>query len=96
MKRARSLTVLGVLVTLAACSCFGNFSTSAGATPGPVAAPFVVKLIGFNDFHGNLESKDVVAVRLRQSGLASPSKLSAMHIAGRSGKLNRHLILNQN
>ena len=58
MKRVPSLTALSVLVTLAACSGSDNASSTADASgpPATVAAPFVVKVIGFNDFHGNLES----------------------------------------
>jgi 5'-nucleotidase len=58
MKSAHSLTALSVLITLAACSGSDDASSTAGASApsATVAAPFVVKVIGFNDFHGNLES----------------------------------------
>nr|WP_314630480.1 5'-nucleotidase C-terminal domain-containing protein [uncultured Noviherbaspirillum sp.] len=58
MISARNFTALGMLATLAACSWSGNDSgiLGAGTAPAAVAAPFLVKVIGFNDFHGSLES----------------------------------------
>ena len=96
MKRARSLTVLGVLVTLAACSGFGNLSTSAGAgagaTPDTVAAPFVVKVIGFNDFHGNLESSGTFGQTT--ASVDKPVVGGADYLAGHIAKLKAQNPLN--
>ena len=50
----RSAIALGVLAAVAACSSSDDGPGT--ASPAVVAAPFVVKVIGFNDFHGNLES----------------------------------------
>ncbi len=58
MKLLFSLGVMaGVAAALVACSG----SDDAPATPAPPAAekPFTVKIIGFNDYHGNLESPGV-------------------------------------
>jgi 5'-nucleotidase len=58
MKTVRSTIASGVLAVLTACSGSDNgFGTAASsATPAGATAPFSVKIIGFNDFHGNLES----------------------------------------
>jgi 5'-nucleotidase len=55
------------------------FALGACAAPhatGPAAAPVAVKIIGFNDFHGNLEPPQV-AVSAPVAGLAEPVRVPA-------------------
>lgn len=57
MKTVRSAITLAALAALAACSGADNGSdTASSAAPTTATAPFSVKIIGINDFHGNLES----------------------------------------
>ena len=43
-------------LTLVLATAFASAAALPALAAGPVAAPFTVKIIGFNDFHGNLES----------------------------------------
>lgn len=87
MKSARYSAALGVLVTLAGCSGSGGDSGPPGAatTPAAVAAPFIVKVIGFNDFHGNLEPSGTFG----QTAAAAdkPAVGGADYLAGHIAKL---------
>lgn len=54
MKKLCFAWPLAMLAALTACS--GSDDDAAAAPPPATLSPFVVKVIGFNDFHGNLES----------------------------------------
>jgi 5'-nucleotidase len=96
MKSAHFLAALGVLVTLAACSGSddaSSTSTAGAGSPSTLAsAPFVVKVIGFNDFHGNLESSGTFG----QTAAAAdkPAVGGADYLAGHIAKLKAQNPLN--
>ncbi|SMC25336.1 5'-nucleotidase [Andreprevotia lacus DSM 23236] len=70
MTRFRLLALSAVLTTAALAACGGsssddtssNPSTKATPTPQPASAPVEVKLLSFNDFHGNLKPGGSVTV----------------------------------
>ena len=47
-------TLLAAACTLAAAAACGTAAAATTATPAP--APITIKIVGFNDFHGNLQS----------------------------------------
>lgn len=55
----KSLKTAGVFTLIASAAlvaCGGSDDVAAPATPVAPAAPFTVKVLGFNDYHGNLEA----------------------------------------
>ena len=94
MNRTRYLTALSVLVTLAACSGSDDASSNPGAaaTPAATAAPFVVKVIGLNDFHGNLESSGTFGQTAASAD--KPAVGGADYLAGHIARLKTQNPLN--
>ena len=94
MKTLPSFTVLGVLAMLVACSGSDNApgDTAGNTTPTTVAAPFVVKVIGFNDFHGNLESSGTFGQTA--ASIDKPIVGGADYLAGHIAKLKAQNPLN--
>lgn len=96
MKAAHFLTTLSALVTLVACSGSDNASNTSTASAGPpsttVSAPFVVKVIGFNDFHGNLESSGTFGQTA--TAVDKPAVGGADYLAGHIAKLKAQYPLN--
>ena len=86
----RSAFALGVLAAVAACSSSDDGTGT--ASPAVVSAPFVVKVIGFNDFHGNLESPGTFgqtassADKPAVGGADYLAQLEKAHPIGRIGK----------
>jgi 5'-nucleotidase len=56
-RKLAAAAVLTLMAATALVACGGDSdSTAATATPPAAAAPFTAKIIGFNDYHGTLES----------------------------------------
>jgi 5'-nucleotidase len=55
--------------------------------PPPPAAPFTVKIIGFNDYHGNLQSPGTFGVNTSVPAASRPAVGGAEFIAGHVAKL---------
>lgn len=87
MISARNFAALGMLATLAACSWSGGDSgkLGAGSAPAGAAAPFVVKVIGFNDLHGSLESSGTFGQVTADAD--KPAVGGADYLAGHIAKL---------
>lgn len=95
--------VVASVVTVVACGDGGSSTpsaVSASPAPAPVAAapaplaPIVVKLIGFNDFHGNLESPGTFGVSTAVPAADRPPVGGAEYIAGYVAKLKSQNPLN--
>ena len=90
MKTYHSAIVLSVAACLAACcSGNGNPCSRAGTSsqPGAVQAPFLVKIIAFNDYHGNLESPGTFAANMSVPGAERPPVGGAEYVAAHVARL---------
>jgi 5'-nucleotidase len=83
--RIASLT----LALLAAALC-----APAAATPADAPAPFVVKIIGFNDFHGNLQSPGSFGVNLVTPAAQRPAVGGAEYLAAYVARMKAQNPLN--
>jgi 5'-nucleotidase len=79
------------LIAAAAVVACGGSSTSAVA---PVQAPFTAKIIGFNDFHGNLESPGTFGENTAVAAASRPAVGGAAAMAGYVAALKRQNPLN--
>jgi 5'-nucleotidase len=79
------------LIAAAAVVACGGSSTNAVA---PVQAPFTAKIIGFNDFHGNLESPGTFGENTAVAAASRPAVGGAAAMAGYVAALKRQNPLN--
>ena len=89
-----------VAATLVAClfACSGSDDAAApAATPAPAAQPFSVKVIGFNDFHGNLESPGTFGVNTAVAAASRPpvggAEFLAAHVARLKSQNPRNVVV---
>ncbi len=100
MKNYQKLSIAGLViaaaVTVIACGDGGSVSSTAvSASPVPTAAPaaatpampIVVKVIGFNDYHGNLESPGTFGASTAVPVADRPAAGGADFVAGHVAKL---------
>ena len=89
-----------VAATLVAClfACSDSDDAAApAATPAPAAQPFSVKVIGFNDFHGNLESPGTFGVNTAVAAASRPpvggAEFLAAHVARLKSQNPRNVVV---
>jgi len=81
MRKPWMLGSCAVALTLVAVACGGDDD------PPPPAAPFTLKVIGFNDYHGNLQSPGTFGVSTAVPTAQRPAVGGAEYIAGHVAKL---------
>ena len=89
-----------VAATLVAClfACSDrDDAADPAATPAPAAQPFSVKVIGFNDFHGNLESPGTFGVNTAVAAASRPpvggAEFLAAHVARLKSQNPRNVVV---
>jgi 5'-nucleotidase len=83
--------VLSLAASAALVACGGGYSLVAPATP---AAPFAVKVIGFNDYHGTLESPGTFGQSTAVPAASRPPVGGAEFMAAHVANLKKHNPLN--
>src|SRR6476661_3225044 len=86
MRSLLAFTAIGAAVAVAV-ACSDSNDTAASATPGTSTAPFAVKIIGFNDYHGNLESPGTFGATAAVPAAERPADGGADFIAAHVAKL---------
>lgn len=88
MKTFLSVIILGVAAYLAACSN-DNSSSGAGSPSqsSAVQAPFSVKIIALNDYHGNLESPGTLGANTSVPSAERPAVGGADYVAAHVARL---------
>jgi 5'-nucleotidase len=84
-KRAMAVVAAALAVAAAVAACGGS---------GGDATPFTVKLIGFNDYHGNLESPGTFGVNLSVPAASRPAVGGAEFLAAHVARLKSQNPLN--
>ena len=94
----RNLVAAAVLATMAATvlvACGGESDTTAtAATPPAVLAPFTAKIIGFNDYHGTLESPGTLGQTTAVPAASRPPVGGADFLAAQVASLKKQNSLN--
>lgn len=82
------MTIRRVAAVLAAISGLGlSACSSNNSTPEPAPLPFVVKMIGFNDYHGNLQSPGTFGVNTSVAAADRPPVGGADFVAAHVARL---------
>jgi 5'-nucleotidase len=92
--RFKLLTAGTAFVVLWACSGSDDPATPTTQPTPSVAVPFTVKLIGFNDYHGNLESPGTFGTSTAVPVAERPPVGGAKFIAAHVAKLKSQNLLN--
>ena len=82
---------MSLIAAAAVVACGGGSSTNVSAPP---QAPFTAKIIGFNDFHGNLESPGTFSENTGVPAASRPAVGGAAAVAGYVAALKRQNPLN--
>ncbi len=90
MKTFLSAIVLSIAASLAACSNGNGSSASSAGTPSQsngVQAPFSIKIIALNDYHGNLESPGTLGANALVPSAERPAVGGADYVAAHVARL---------
>lgn len=90
MKTFLSAIVLSLAASLAACSNGNGSSASSAGTPSQssaVQAPFSIKIIALNDYHGNLESPGTLGTNALVPSAERPAVGGADYVAAHVARL---------
>lgn len=88
-----SMFTLSLLTAASLSACGGSDDAENTNNPAPTA-PFTVKLIGFNDFHGNLESPGTFGVNTSVPAASRPAVGGAEYMAAYVNQLKSQNPLN--
>lgn len=91
MKSLHIVVACGMVAVAVACSSSDDAVASA---PAPSQAPIAVKIIGFNDYHGNLESPGTFGATATMPAAERPSVGGADYLAAHVAKLKSQNPLN--
>jgi 5'-nucleotidase len=92
---ASAAMTCAVIITIAACGGDSNDTPPPTTTPPPAAAaPFSAKIIGFNDYHGNLESPGTFGQNTGVPAANRPPVGGADFIAAHVANLKKQNALN--
>ena len=81
------MTIRRIAAVMAVFSGLGYCCSSNNSTPEPPPPPFVVKMIGFNDYHGNLQSPGTFGVNTAVAAADRPPVGSADFVAAHVARL---------